>query len=141
MVFQLHLDTKKVEHIDLPDALCVSPYTSMRNVFEQLKESQRGSVLVCRDGIVAGIFTERDASYLRALNSSIDQSIEKVMNPTLIQGHETIQATIPSCHPAVIDGCPWSMMTPTPVNVQGNRHPSLDSSAFSAIFLQSFTND
>ena len=78
---------KKVEQIDLPDALCVSPYTSIRNVFEQLKESQRGSVLVCRDGIVAGIFTERDASYLRALNSSIDQSIEKVMNPTLIQGH------------------------------------------------------
>ena len=96
MVFQLHLDTEKVEHIDLPDALCVSPDTSIRAVFEQLKESQRGSVLVCRDGIVAGVFTERDALHLMASNSSIDRPIEEVMNPNpaTIQAHETVQAAI-----------------------------------------------
>ena len=96
MVFQLHLDTETVGHIDLPAPFCVTPDVSVREVLEKLKEERRGSALICRDDKLVGIFTERDALYLMASNGSIDQPIETVMNdsPATIFPSESVQTAI-----------------------------------------------
>ncbi|MCP4190558.1 MAG: CBS domain-containing protein [Planctomycetaceae bacterium] len=96
MVFQLHLDTEKVEHIDLSEPLCVSPEVSVRAVLETLKETRRSNVLICRDGKLIGIYTERDALRMMAAQADIDGPIEKSMscNPVSIQAQDTVQAAI-----------------------------------------------
>ena len=73
MVFQLHLDTETVEHIDLPTPFCVTPDVSVREVLERMKEERRGSALICRDEKLVGIFTERDSLQLMAKNGSIEK--------------------------------------------------------------------
>ncbi len=40
--------------------LCVTPETPVREALLVLKSQHRGALLVCRDGKVVGIFTERD---------------------------------------------------------------------------------
>ena len=96
MVFELHLDTETVGHIDLPSPFCVAPEASVREVLEKMKEERRGSALICRDERLVGIFTERDALYLMASNGSIDRPIEEVMNtsPATIRPTENVQTAI-----------------------------------------------
>ncbi|MDG2382787.1 MAG: CBS domain-containing protein [Pirellulaceae bacterium] len=96
MVFQLHLDTEKVEHIDLSEPLCVGPEISVRAVLEMLKKSRRSNVLICRDGKLVGIYTERDALRMMAAQSDLDGPIEQSMSvdPVTIQPGDTVQAAI-----------------------------------------------
>ena len=96
MVFDLHLETETVGHMDLPLPVCVEPDVSVREVFGQLKESQRGSVSVCRNGKLIGIFTERDALALMATGEDVDIPIESVMShkPATILASETIRSAI-----------------------------------------------
>jgi CBS domain-containing protein len=96
VVFQLHLDTETVGHIDLPSPFCVTPDASVREVLEKMKEERRGSALICRNEKLVGIFTERDSLYLMASNGSIDCPIEEVMNrdPETIFPTETVQTAI-----------------------------------------------
>ncbi len=96
MVFQLHLDTETVEHIDLPTPFCVTPDVSIREVLQKMKEEGRGSALICRDDKLIGIFTERDSLQLMARNGSIDGPIEEVMNanPATIFPKENVQTAI-----------------------------------------------
>lgn len=96
MVFQLHLSTETVGHIDLAVPLCVTPDVAIREVFETLRDQRRGSVCVCRDGILVGIFTERDALQLMASGGSVDAPIETVMttNPATISATDTVEAAI-----------------------------------------------
>lgn len=96
MVFQLRLDTETVGQMDLPMPLMVDPETTVRAVFGQLQEASRGSVSVCRDGKLVGIFTERDALTLMASQADLDVSIESVMttNPATISARDTVEAAI-----------------------------------------------
>jgi CBS domain-containing protein len=47
--------------------LCIEPERPTRSALEMLRDLGRGAVLVCRQGVLVGIFTERDA--LRVLAS------------------------------------------------------------------------
>jgi CBS domain-containing protein len=76
---ELNLTSESVEMASPLPPLCVPPETSLRNVFQRLKGEGRGSVLVCRDGSLVGIFTERDALRLMARGGDLDAPVESVM--------------------------------------------------------------
>jgi CBS domain-containing protein len=78
--FHLHLQTEAANHAPLDSPLCVDPTTPIRAALDLMKEHLRGSVLVCRDDSLVGIFTERDALRLMARDGRLDDPIESVMS-------------------------------------------------------------
>ena len=104
---ELNLTTESVELASPLPPLCIAPETPIRDVFERLKGEGRGSVLVCRDGALVGIFTERDALRLMASQitagsktqggktqggGDLDAAVETVMvrNPATIDATATV---------------------------------------------------
>ena len=61
-----NLNTESVRHADPLPPLCVDPETPIREVLVLLKQRRRGELLVCRGGVLVGIFTERDFLRLMA---------------------------------------------------------------------------
>jgi CBS domain-containing protein len=93
-VFKLNADTV-AEAMSAPPQ-CVEPHLSVRAVFAQLREHRTGGVIVCRDGRLAGIFTERDALKLMAAGANLDGPIETVMvaNPVAVRASDNIASAI-----------------------------------------------
>lgn len=89
---ELNLTTESVELASPLPPLSVAPETSIREVFDRLKGEGRGSILVCRDGVLVGIFTERDALRLMASGGNLDAPIETVMirNPATLDRGATV---------------------------------------------------
>ena len=85
---QLHLH-EAVETADLEQPLCVEPSISIRQVLGLLKQQGAGSCLVCAQGKLVGIFTERDATKLLAEAANLDRPIETVMT----RGPKTARST------------------------------------------------
>ena len=73
MVFQLHLGSETVGQMDLPSPLCLAPSASLREVLQLLQAERRGSVLICREEQIVGIFTERDALLQMARGTDLEQ--------------------------------------------------------------------
>jgi len=96
MDFQLNLSTETVAETHPGKPLSVSPQTSVGEVFELLKEQRTGSVLVCREGVLVGIFTERDALKLMAGDCDFQAPIATVMTPRPVTVHvrETVSSAI-----------------------------------------------
>lgn len=96
MVFRLHLDTETVGHIDMPLPLCVESDLSVRCVLEEMKRQGRGCALICQQGKLAGIFTERDALQRMAAESPLDVSITEAMTrePATILATDTVETAI-----------------------------------------------
>lgn len=96
MDFQLNLDSETVEHAHPGTPICVAPQVTIREVFERLKERARGAVLICRDGVLEGIFTERDALRLMADGADLDRPIETVMvrTPVTLSRSDTVGKAI-----------------------------------------------
>ena len=93
---ELNLTTESVSRAHLLAPICVEPATPLREVFERLKGEGRGSILVCRDGSLVGIFTERDALRLMAHGGNLDVPVESVMvrNPATIDAEATVADAI-----------------------------------------------
>ena len=72
MTIQINLQSDKVEKALADNALVVAPSATLRDVFSLLKDRAAGSVLICVEGKLIGIFTERDA--LRAMVENTDLS-------------------------------------------------------------------
>ena len=66
MSFHLNLNTETVDHCHPSQPLCVVPSVTVGEALRQMKEHNRGTVLVCQDQAVVGIFTERDALKMMA---------------------------------------------------------------------------
>ena len=81
MDIELNLMTESVDHAGPVEPLCVQPSTSIRDVLVLLRERNRPSALVCRDGVLVGVFTERDALRAMAQNIDLSTSIEQMMTP------------------------------------------------------------
>ncbi len=79
MATGLNLNDEPIRRAGPLEPLCVEPDASVREVLQLLKEHHRGALLVCREGILAGIFTERDALRLLAANRDLDDPIERHM--------------------------------------------------------------
>jgi len=91
-----NLESETVEQTSPTEPLCVEPSTPLRAVLGLLKEHDTGSCLVCRDGVMIGIFTERDALQLMAARHSLDVPIETVMvpDPTSVRVDATVAEAI-----------------------------------------------
>jgi CBS domain-containing protein len=85
----LNLYTEQVQCASPAPPTCVEPRTTIREVMETLKRDRAGSALICREGVLVGIFTERDALRLMAEPTNWDAAIETVMTP----GPVTLRAT------------------------------------------------
>lgn len=96
MDFRLNLETETIEQVFSADPLCVEPSTSVRDIFRLLKQRNRGCVLICADGVLVGLFTERDALRLMAAGGDLDRPIEAVMarNPVTVRKGEKVADAI-----------------------------------------------
>lgn len=92
MNFQLNLNVETIDHAYPTTPLCVEPQTSLREVLRLLKQQGTGSLLVCQDNVLKGIFTERDALKLMAGRADLDTPIEKVMacDPVTLSPSDTV---------------------------------------------------
>lgn len=80
MVFELHPETESIQHnLDFAEPPIVSPEASVAEVFDFLRRSPDGCVLICRENRLIGIFTERDGLRLMTRPTDWQQPIENVM--------------------------------------------------------------
>lgn len=93
---ELNLNSETVEHLGPQKPLVVEPATSVRDVFALLRERNSGSCLICRDGELVGIFTERDALRLMSGRARLDVPVETVMtrDPKVLAVGDTIGTAI-----------------------------------------------
>lgn len=96
MDFVLKLNSDTVAEAMSADPVCIDPHQPVREVLTLLKQRRAGGALVCRDGRLVGIFTERDALRLMASGASLDVPVESVMvrQPVSIQAGDTIAKAI-----------------------------------------------
>ena len=81
MSFQLNLNTETVDQCFPAEPLCLAPSVSMREALRQMREHNRGVVLVCESARIIGIFTERDALKMMAARASLDAPLRQFMTP------------------------------------------------------------
>lgn len=97
MNFQLNLDTETVEHAHLSVATCVPPETTLRDLLVTLKEDRRGAALICEQGRLVGIITERDVLRLMAVgHMDLDGAVGSVMvrDPVTLARTDTVGKAI-----------------------------------------------
>ena len=94
--FHLHLNTDTVSEAHPAEPCCVEPQATVREVFDALRGRNTGSALVCRDGVLVGVFTERDALKLISAGGEFDAPIESVMtrSPVTVRASDTLGAAI-----------------------------------------------
>ena len=94
--FQLHLETETVEHAHPAKPLCAAPEDSIRHVMRMLKAGSTGAAMICRDGKLLGIFTERDVLRLLADGASLDEPVAEVMvrEPVTLRTDDTVGKAI-----------------------------------------------
>jgi len=90
------LNSEPVNALEPAAPLAVEPEVSLGDVLELLKAHRTGSVLVCQDGKLQGIFTERDALRLMSQNVDLTQPVKNVMTspPATISEAGTVGAAI-----------------------------------------------
>lgn len=96
MDIELNLTTESVAQASPAQGVCVAPETTVREVLQLMQQRRVGSVLICRDEVLAGIFTERDALRILAARGDLSQPIERVMSdaPASIPADATVAAAI-----------------------------------------------
>jgi CBS domain-containing protein len=94
--FRLNLETESIGQVYSADPLCVEPSAGLREVFELLRARNRGSVLICQEQKLVGIFTERDALRLMAAGDTLERTIADVMvrDPVTVRVGENVAAAI-----------------------------------------------
>ena len=96
MDFELNLNSETVQQVEPGAPICVAPTATVRETLQVMKAHSRGHVLVCRDEVLVGIFTERDSLRLMARNGDLDAAVETVMaaNPVTVSATDTVGAAI-----------------------------------------------
>jgi CBS domain-containing protein len=79
---EFNLMTESVDQAGPVEPLSVEPGTPIRAVLMLLRERRNPSALICRDGVLVGVFTERDALRVMAHDIDLWTPIEQVMTPT-----------------------------------------------------------
>jgi predicted transcriptional regulator len=94
--FQLDLETETVERCYPAKPHCVAPEDSVRSVVKVLQVERTGAAMVCRDGKLIGVFTERDFLKLLADGANLDQPVAEVMvqNPVTLRAADTVARAI-----------------------------------------------
>jgi len=94
--FQLSLSTESVTSAYPDEPLFVAPNAALSEVLQLLRAQNTGGVLVCEEGRLLGIFTERDALRLMASGEDLDQPVSQVMtcDPISIKADENVGKAI-----------------------------------------------
>ena len=94
--FQLNLNTDTIDQCHLAKPLCLEPSATVSEALAQMKEHNRGAVLVCRDQKIVGIFTERDALKMMAAAARFDVPLERHMtpNPVVLRARDKVGQAI-----------------------------------------------
>ena len=82
MSLENDLQHEQVIHLDLTQFTAVKAGTSVRDTLEKMRQNSHHSAIVTKDGVLAGIFTDRDL--MRKVvdtPETWDDSIDKVMTP------------------------------------------------------------
>lgn len=92
----LDLNGETVRQAGWDEPPCVEPDRSVRDVLQCMRERRRGALLVCRDGVLTGIFTERDALRFLADGGDLTLPVEKFMtpNPLALGPQDTIATAL-----------------------------------------------
>ena len=77
--FQLHLSTETVNQAETVQPLLVAPEETVADILTKMKSNNADSVLICRDDVLIGIFTERDVLKLMAAGEDLKVPVEDVM--------------------------------------------------------------
>jgi len=91
------LQDVRVDEIPLKSPMKAAPETPLGDVYALLEASPHGAVLICDDGEIRGIFTERDVLYRTALEDVTPSTpIEDLMTPepVRISGDERVARAI-----------------------------------------------
>lgn len=98
MKITANLTTEGVERVMNRRPLMVEKGTTVDEVMSRMREHKSGYALVCADGVLVGVFTERDALRLMAEGASVDFPIEQVMTqkPTTLGPKNTVAAAVHS---------------------------------------------
>ena len=83
MSFHLSLSTEQVTAAYPKDPLVVSPDAKVCDVLQLLRAHRAGSLLICEEDRLLGIFTERDGLRWMASGESADVAIETLMSRDL----------------------------------------------------------
>ena len=96
MDLEFSLTTETVERLKPSAPLCAEPDITVREALAILRQRRTGSLCVCRNGILAGIFTERDALKILARGDSLDARLETVMttHPATVLATDTVATAI-----------------------------------------------
>jgi predicted transcriptional regulator len=94
--FQLHLETETVERCHPSKPVCAQATDSVRSVLKRLQEERTGAAMICTDGRLNGVFTERDALRLLADDKNLDVPVSEVMvrNPVTVRKTDTVAKAI-----------------------------------------------
>jgi predicted transcriptional regulator len=94
--FQLHLETETVEHCHPSKPLCAQPTDSVRAVLGRLQAERTGAAMICSEGRLVGVFTERDALHLLADGANLDNAVAEVMvrDPVTVRKTDTVGRAI-----------------------------------------------
>lgn len=79
MGIKLNIYSDPVEIAKADEALVAESTTTVREIFSTLELHDTGSVLICDDNKLVGIFTERDALRLMAEDANLDVPLRDVM--------------------------------------------------------------
>lgn len=90
------LRTETVQQAGPLPPVRVQSDSPVRSSLELLRDMGRGAVLVCRDDLLVGIFTERDALRILASDGSLDSPIEGVMarSPVTVRETDSVETAI-----------------------------------------------
>jgi CBS domain-containing protein len=85
---EFNLMTESVDRAGPVKPVYVEPGTPLRDVLLLLRQRKRHSALICQDGVLTGVFTERDALKVMARRVDLSTPVEQVMTPQPV----TVQA-------------------------------------------------
>ena len=96
MDFQLNLHTESIEHAYPAVPVVVDPRSTVCDVLRLMREKSSGSALVCREKLLLGIFTERDALKMLAAGDDLNVPVEDRMtrNPTTLRSDDTVAIAV-----------------------------------------------
>lgn len=92
MDFQLNLNVETVARLEALPPICVKPSLTVREALRELHTRRRSTLLICREGKLAGIFTERDAIRLMSDEANLDVPVEQVMTrePVVVSPDDSV---------------------------------------------------
>lgn len=73
-----------VNQLETDDYVCIEPATTLREAIEQMKKDEGGCAIICEEGRIAGIFTERDL-ISKVIGEGVDMSapVSRYMTQTV----------------------------------------------------------